>query len=46
MIVFGIIMRIVMDRTCFGRYMFALGGNGNAARLAGVNVKRMKYAIG
>lgn len=46
MIVFGIIMSIVMDRTYFGRYVFALGGNENAARLAGINVKRMKYAIG
>lgn len=46
MIVFGIVMSIVMDRTYFGRYVFALGGNENAARLAGINVKRMKYAIG
>jgi len=46
MIVFGILMSIVMDRTYFGRYVFALGGNENAARLAGINVKRMKYAIG
>ena len=46
MIVFGIIMSIVMDRTYFGRYVFALGGNENATRLAGINVKHMKYAIG
>ncbi len=46
MIVFGIVMSIVMDRTYFGRYVFALGGNENAARLAGINVKHMKYAIG
>ncbi len=46
MVVFGIVMSIVMDRTYFGRYVFALGGNENAARLAGINVKRMKYAIG
>lgn len=46
MVLFGIIMSIVMDRTYFGRYVFALGGNENAARLAGINVKRMKYAIG
>ena len=46
MIVFGILISIVMDRTYFGRYVFALGGNENAARLAGINVKRMKYAIG
>lgn len=46
MVIFGIIMSIIMDRTYFGRYVFALGGNENAARLAGINVKRMKYAIG
>lgn len=46
MVIFGIIMSFVMDRTYFGRYVFALGGNEAAARLAGINVKRMKYAIG
>ncbi len=46
MIIGGIIMSFVMDRTYFGRYVFALGGNESAARLAGINVKRMKYAIG
>ena len=46
MIAFGVIMSIVMDRTYFGRYVFALGGNEASARLAGINVKRMKYAIG
>ena len=46
MIVDGIVMSFVMDRTYFGRYVFALGGNEAAARLAGINVKRMKYAIG
>lgn len=46
MIVGGIVMSFVMDRTYFGRYVFALGGNEAAARLAGINVKRMKYAIG
>lgn len=42
----GIVMSFVMDRTYFGRYVFALGGNESAARLAGINVTRMKYAIG
>ena len=46
MIVGGIVMSFVMDRTYFGRYVFALGGNEAAARLAGINVKRIKYAIG
>lgn len=46
MVIGGIIMSFIMDRTYFGRYVFALGGNESAARLAGINVKRMKYAIG
>lgn len=46
MVVCGVVMSFVMDRTYFGRYVFALGGNESAARLAGINVKRMKYAIG
>lgn len=46
MIIFGIIMSFIMDRTYFGRYVFAIGGNEAAARLAGINVKKMKYAIG
>ncbi|MCM1123485.1 MAG: ABC transporter permease [Eubacterium sp.] len=46
MIICGFIMSFIMDRTYFGRYVFALGGNEAAARLAGINVKRMKYAIG
>jgi ribose/xylose/arabinose/galactoside ABC-type transport system permease subunit len=46
MILFGLIMSFIMDRTYFGRYVFALGGNESAARLAGINVVRVKYAIG
>ncbi|MEY8323994.1 ABC transporter permease [Lachnospiraceae bacterium 54-11] len=46
MVICGFLMSFVMDRTYFGRYVFALGGNESAARLAGINVKRMKYAIG
>lgn len=46
MIICGIIMSFIMDRTYFGRYVFALGGNENAARLAGINVKRTKFIIG
>ena len=46
MVIFGIVMSFVMDKTYFGRYIFALGGNEAAARLAGINVLRMKYAIG
>jgi ABC-type xylose transport system permease subunit len=43
-VIFGLIMSFIMDRTYFGRYVFALGGNESAARQAGVNALRVKYA--
>ena len=46
LVIGGIIMSFIMDKTYFGRYIFALGGNEAAARLAGINVKKMKFAIG
>lgn len=35
----------VLRRTTFGRYVLATGGNGEAARLAGVPVVRVKYVV-
>ncbi len=40
-----IIASVVLMRTPFGRYVFALGGNQEAARLAGVNVVRVKTLV-
>jgi ribose transport system permease protein len=40
---------LVTRRTCFGRYLYAVGGNERAATLSGVNVDRTKrwaYALG
>ncbi|MFC5727649.1 MULTISPECIES: sugar ABC transporter permease [Nocardioides] len=34
----------VLTRTRFGRHLYAVGGNAEAARRAGINVKRMKIA--
>ncbi len=31
--------------TPFGRYLYAIGGNGNAARRAGINVKRIRLTV-
>ncbi len=36
---------VVLMRTRFGRYVFALGGNEEAARLAGINVARVKTIV-
>jgi putative xylitol transport system permease protein len=36
---------VLLTRTRFGRYVFAIGGNEEAARLAGVNVVRVKTLV-
>lgn len=45
MIIVALIGAFVLNKTYFGRFVFALGGNEEAARLAGVNVKRMKVIL-
>jgi ribose transport system permease protein len=51
-IIFAVVIAIAVfaiKKTYFGRYLFAIGGNAEAARLAGVNVERMRiivFAIG
>ncbi len=41
----GIAMTILMTRTRFGRYVFAIGGNPEAAELAGINTRWMTVKI-
>ncbi len=41
----GILMTFVATRTRFGRYVFAIGGNPEAAELAGINTKRVTMMI-
>jgi ribose transport system permease protein len=36
---------VVMTRTTFGRYVYAVGGNAEAARLSGVPVQRVVLAV-
>ena len=45
MIAVVIVFAIVLNRTRFGRYVLALGGNEEAARLAGVNVGLVKTFV-
>jgi len=40
-----VVFAIVLTRTRFGRYTFALGGNEEAARLAGINTRRTKTLV-
>jgi len=41
----GIAMTFLTRRTRFGRYVFAIGGNPEAAELAGINTRRVTMAI-
>jgi ribose transport system permease protein len=45
MVVLYIIAHVVMSRTVFGRYVYAIGGNAEAARLSGVPVRRILVAV-
>lgn len=35
----------ILNKTFFGRYFYAVGGNEEAAKLSGINVKRVKYLV-
>ena len=41
----GIVMTFIARRTRFGRYVFAIGGNPEAAELAGINTKRVTMMV-
>ena len=45
MVVVALIGSFILTRTYFGRRVFALGGNEEAARLAGVNINKMKVLL-
>ncbi|MBV8490808.1 MAG: ABC transporter permease [Candidatus Eremiobacteraeota bacterium] len=45
MVVIIILASVLLNRTRFGRYVFAIGGNEEAARLAGIDVARVKTLV-
>ncbi|WP_423822848.1 ABC transporter permease [Salinisphaera sp. SPP-AMP-43] len=45
MIGVALIMSVVLNKTAFGRWLYASGGNERAARLSGVPVKRVKISV-
>ena len=45
MLVFAVIVGVYLKWTSWGRYVYAIGGNEDAAMLSGVNVKKMKAFI-
>jgi len=44
LVVLGLVIWFMLEHTPTGRYLFAIGGNPEAARLAGINVNRLTYA--
>ena len=45
MIITVIIISLFVHRSFFGRYIFAVGGNPEAARLAGINVRKVRFMV-
>ena len=45
MVAVYVVANVVLTRTVFGRYVYAIGGNEEATRLSGVAVRRHKTAI-
>ena len=44
-IVVGLLMWFLYNKTRYGKYMYAIGGNENAAEVAGINVNKSKIKI-
>jgi xylose ABC transporter membrane protein len=42
---FGGIIAFVAGKTSFGRYLYAIGGNSEAASLSGINIKRNTLVV-
>ncbi|MDD3403720.1 MAG: ABC transporter permease [Hespellia sp.] len=40
-----IISALILHKTSLGRYIFAVGGNENAAKVSGINVKKIKIFV-
>jgi len=45
MLVTYAVFALIMSYTAFGRHIHSVGGNEKAARLCGINVRRVKYAV-
>jgi ribose transport system permease protein len=45
MVVLAVIFTFILEKTVFGRRVFAIGGNEEAATISGINVKQIKLAV-
>lgn len=43
--ILGCVFAYVSQNTVFGRYVFSIGGNSEATRLAGINVKKVVFRV-
>ena len=43
MVVFAGIAHFILNKTSFGRYLYAIGGNKDASRASGINVKKTTF---
>ena len=41
-LVVALVIHFILSKTCFGRFIYAVGGNPETARLAGINVGKIK----
>ena len=46
MIACVVVCWVLLERTKYGRYLYAMGGNKTAAKLSGINVKKMRFLAG
>lgn len=45
MVIFFVIGGFILTKTYFGRYIYAIGGNAEAAKLSGIKVNRIKQTV-
>lgn len=45
MLILFVLFAVIAKRTAYGRSVFAIGGNANAARLSGINLKRIRILL-
>jgi ribose transport system permease protein len=45
MVVLYMVAHVIMSRTILGRYIYAVGGNAEAARLSGISVRRILLVV-
>jgi simple sugar transport system permease protein len=45
MLVLFVVFAVIAKRTAYGRSVFAVGGNANAAKLSGINLERVRITL-